>query len=94
MQIKAIRATPVLIPLEAPYLWSYGALAGFTKTIVEVETSDGLVGIAEAPSYGSAAIIARMAEALVGHDPLDVAGLERRIFGDAAVCVGLHGGWH
>ena len=84
----------MLIPLEAPYLWSYGALAGFTKTIVEVETSDGLVGIAEAPSHGSAAIIARMAEALVGHDPLDVAGLERRIFGDAAVCVGLHGGWH
>ncbi len=79
MQIKAIRATPVLIPLEASYLWSYGALEGFTKTIVEVETSDGLIGIAEAPSHGSAAIIARMAEALIGHDPLDMAGLERRV---------------
>jgi hypothetical protein len=38
MKITAIRATPVNIPLEAPYLWSYGALAGFSKTIVEVET--------------------------------------------------------
>lgn len=79
MKIKAIRATPVLIPLEAPYLWSYGALDGFTKTIVEVETSDGVIGIAEAPSHGSAVIIQRMAEALVGHDPLDMAGLERRV---------------
>ena len=31
MKIRSIRATPVLIPLEAPYLWSYGALNRFTK---------------------------------------------------------------
>ena len=79
MKIKAIRATPVLIPLEAPYLWSYGALDAFTKCIVEVETFDGLTGIAEAPSHAAAAIIARMAEVLVGCDPLDMAGLERRV---------------
>ena len=34
MKIAAIRATPVNIPLEAPYLWSYGSLAGFSKTIL------------------------------------------------------------
>ena len=33
MKIAAIRATPILVPLEAPYVWSYGALDGFTKNI-------------------------------------------------------------
>jgi glucarate dehydratase len=77
--IRRIRATPVLIPLEAPYLWSYGALDGFTKTVVEVETSEGVTGIAEAPSHAAAPIIAAMAERLAGHDALDLAGLERRV---------------
>ncbi len=36
MKIRSIRATPILVPLEAPYLWSYGALDGFTRTVVEV----------------------------------------------------------
>ena len=60
MKITAIRATPVNIPLEAPYLWSYGALGGFSKCIVEVETSDGLTGLGEAPSYAHAALIDRL----------------------------------
>ena len=79
MKITAIRATPVLIPLEAPYLWSYGVLDGFTKCVVEVVTDQGLAGIAEAPSHASAPIIARMAEVLVGQDALDMVGLERRV---------------
>ena len=79
MKIRSIKATPILVPLEAPYLWSYGALDGFTKCVVEVETSDGVVGIGEAPSHGAARIIDAFADALVGHDPLDLAGLERRV---------------
>ncbi len=79
MKIKSIRATPVLIPLEAPYLWSYGALDGFTKCVVEVETSDGVVGIGEAPSHTSARIIDAFKDRLIGMDPLDIAGLERRV---------------
>lgn len=79
MKITAIRATPILIPLEAPYLWSYGALDAFTKCIVEVETNEGIIGIAEAPSHGAAPIIMRMAEQLIGHDALDIAGMERRV---------------
>lgn len=34
MRIGTVRATPVLVPLEAPYLWSYGALDGFSQTVV------------------------------------------------------------
>ena len=79
MKIAAIRATPVLIPLEAPYVWSYGLLDGFSQTIVEVETTDGVIGIGEAPSHGSAALIEGFADALIRHDPIDIAGLERRV---------------
>lgn len=79
MKITAIRTTPILVPLEAPYVWSYGVLDGFTKCVVEVETSDGVTGIGEAPSHGAAVLIDAWAEALVGGDPLDIAGLERRV---------------
>lgn len=78
MKIARIAATPVLIPLEAPYVWSYGQLDGFSKTVVEVETADGATGIGEAPSHGAAAIIAGWAERLIGQDAADIGGLERR----------------
>ncbi len=46
--IADIRATPVTVPLEAPLLHSNGAHWGrFVRTIVEVETSDGYVGLGE-----------------------------------------------
>ena len=79
MKIKSIRATPILVPLEAPYVWSYGALDAFTKCVVEVETTDGVIGIGEAPSHAAASIITAWADALIGCDPLDIVGLERRV---------------
>ena len=33
MKITAIRSTPINVPLEAPYRWSYGAFPGFSKSI-------------------------------------------------------------
>lgn len=77
MRITGIRATPVNLPLEAPYLWSYGSLAGFSKTIVEVETSDGLIGLGEAPSPAAAHLIeTSLAPRLIGRDPFDGQGAE------------------
>lgn len=79
MKITAIRATPVNIPLEAPYLWSYGSLAGFSKTIVEIETDAGLTGIGESPSPAHATMIAStFGERLIGRDPIDIVGAEER----------------
>ena len=79
MKITAIRATPVNIPLEAPYLWSYGSLAGFSKTIVEVETDAGLTGIGESPSPAHATMItSAFGERLIGRDPIDIVGAEER----------------
>ena len=44
--IDTIRATPVTVPLEAPLLHSNGAHWGrFVRTIIEVETNDGYVGL-------------------------------------------------
>lgn len=78
MKITAIRATPVNLPLEAPYIWALGEHPGFSKTIVEVETDDGLVGLGEAPSHNEAATIEGFAERLIGTDALDIAGAEAR----------------
>jgi glucarate dehydratase len=78
MKITAIRATPVNLPLEAPYLWALGEHPGFSKTIVEVETNQGLVGLGEAPSHADAATIDGLAARLIGADALDIAGAEAR----------------
>ncbi|CDX33465.1 hypothetical protein MPLSOD_160041 [Mesorhizobium sp. SOD10] len=58
MKIRRVKATPINYRLEAPYLWVFGELDGFSRTVVEVETEDGLVGIGEAPTPGAAAIMA------------------------------------
>jgi glucarate dehydratase len=57
MKIRRVKATPINYRLEAPYLWVFGELDGFSRTVVEVETEDGLVGIGEAPTPGAAAIM-------------------------------------
>ncbi|HEY4333507.1 MAG TPA: mandelate racemase/muconate lactonizing enzyme family protein [Ilumatobacteraceae bacterium] len=81
MKIAAIRATPVNIPLEAPYLWAFGELPGFTRTIVEVETDDGIVGVGDVNGAGAAATIVELfAPVLIGRDAVDINGAE-------AVCV-------
>lgn len=79
MKIRRITATPINLPLEAPYVWVFGELGGFPVTIVEVETEDGLVGWGEAPSPAAAALIRdRIGPALIGHDAFDIAGAELR----------------
>ena len=69
--ISAIRATPVTVPLEAPLLHSNGAHWGrFVRTIVEVETADGYVGLGEMGGGGEsvAQAFAGLLPYLRGHD--------------------------
>ena len=69
--IADIRATPVTVPLEAPLLHSNGAHWGrFVRTIVEVETSDGYVGLGEMGGGGEDATRAftGLLSYLRGHD--------------------------
>ena len=73
MKIKDIRATTVTVPLEAPLRHANGVHWGrFVRTIVEVETDNGLVGLGEMGGGGasSEAAFRAMKSYLVGHDPV------------------------
>ena len=77
--VVAVRATPISIPLEGAYEWSCGYVAGFSRTIVEVEDSDGVIGIGESPSPADAdAINHVLGPNLIGANPYDLADCERR----------------
>lgn len=72
MRIKEVRATPVTIPLEAPLRHANGCHWGrFVRTIIEVETDEGLVGLGEMGGGGESATAAVRAlnPYLIGHDP-------------------------
>ena len=80
--IAAIRATPVTVPLEAPILHSNGAHWGrFVRTIVEVETADGYVGLGEMGGGGEDATraFAGLVPYLAGHDVFALEALRLKI---------------
>jgi glucarate dehydratase len=78
MRIADVRATPVNVPLRAPYRFSYGSIAGLTKTVVEVETEDGVVGLGEVAGGDRAAAVVALRERLLGLDVRDLNEAERR----------------
>jgi glucarate dehydratase len=70
-RIARIRATPVTVPLEAPIRHSNGAHWGrFVRTLVEVETDDGYLGLGEFGGGGETASTAleSLISYLKGHD--------------------------
>ena len=72
MRITDIRATPVTVPLEAPLRHANGCHWGrFVRTIVEVETDEGLVGLGEMGGGGQGAVAAfeGLKPYLLGRDP-------------------------
>jgi glucarate dehydratase len=72
MKIRDIRATTVTVPLEAPLRHANGCHWGrFVRTIVEVETDNGLIGLGEMGGGGESAeqVFRAMKAYLVGHDP-------------------------
>jgi glucarate dehydratase len=72
MRIVDIRPTTITIPLEAPLRHAHGCHWGrFVRTIVEVETDEGLIGLGEMGGGGESAeaAIRAMKNYLIGHDP-------------------------
>jgi len=72
MKITDIRATPVTVPLEAPLRHANGCHWGrFVRTIVEVETDDGLIGLGEMGGGGDSAVAAfnSLKPYMLGRDP-------------------------
>jgi glucarate dehydratase len=72
MKITDIRATPVTVPLEAPLRHANGCHWGrFVRTIIEVETDEGIVGLGEMGGGGQSAVeaVQGLKSYLVGRDP-------------------------
>lgn len=79
MRIRQITATPVNIPFRAPYRFSYGSIASLTKTVIELVTEDGVVGLGECADGNRAADVIAAGEKLVGLDVRDIHGAEAKI---------------
>ncbi len=72
MKIVDVRPTTVTVPLEAPLRHANGCHWGrLVRTIVEVETDEGLIGLGEMGGGGESAEAAfrAMKSYLIGHDP-------------------------
>lgn len=82
MKITDIRATTVTVPLEAPLRHAAGCHWGrFVRTIVEVETDEGIVGLGEMGGGGESAENAfrAMKSYLVGHNPANLEEMRFKI---------------
>ncbi len=82
MKIADIRATTVTVPLEAPLRHANGCHWGrFVRTIVEVETDDGIVGLGEMGGGGESAeaVFRALRDELTGHDPARIEELRFRV---------------
>ena len=82
MKIVDVRATTVAVPLQAPLRHALGAHWGrFVRTIVEVETDDGAIGLGEMGGGGESAesSIRALKPYLAGHDPLQLEQLYWKI---------------
>lgn len=79
MKIVDIRATAVTVPLKHPLRWSFGVETTTTRTIVELVTDEGLIGIGE--TRGGDEVVQALAlnrELYIGVDPLEVGRITRR----------------
>lgn len=86
-RITDIRATTVTVPLEAPILHANGAHHGrFVRTLVEVTTDEGLVGLGEMGGGGESAELAfaGLKPYLLGHDPFDLEAMRWKIMNPTA----------
>jgi len=81
-RISDIRATTVTVPLDAPLRHANGAHWGrFVRTIVQVYTDEGLVGLGEIGGGGESAVttIEGLKPYLLGHDPVQTEALRWKI---------------
>src|SRR5664280_1012745 len=86
-RIADVRATTVSVPLEAPLRHAAGAHWGrFVRTIVEIETESGVVGLGEMGGGGQSAqlIIESLRPKLLGHDVFDATALWFKVLNPTA----------
>lgn len=82
MKIVDLKATTVSVPLEAPLRHSNGEHWGrFVRTVIEVVTDEGIVGLGEMGGGGESAELQfrGLKPYLMGHDPFDLEELRFKI---------------
>ncbi len=82
MKITDIKATTVTVPLEAPLRHAAGAHWGrFVRTIIEVETDEGITGLGEMGGGGESAegAFQAMKAYLLGHNPANLEEMRFKI---------------
>lgn len=82
MKITDLKVTTVTVPLEAPLRHASGAHWGrFVRTILEVETDEGITGLGEMGGGGESAELAfnHLKNYLIGESPFDLEGLRFKI---------------
>ncbi len=80
MKIVDIKMTSVTVPMEAPLRWSLGVETGTTRTILEVFTDEGIVGLGE--TYGGEATLRALEitkPIIVGVDPFEIDLILRKL---------------
>src|ERR1035437_7239180 len=86
-RIADVRATTVSVPLEAPLRHAAGAHWGrFVRTIVQIETEGGVIGLGETGGGGPSAqrTVASLRPMLLGHDGFDATALWFKILNPPA----------
>ncbi len=82
--IRAIRVTPLRLPLKEPYVWSQGVEHAFDVNLIEMESADGTIGYGESTTAPDAAaqklVLERLAGYFTGHSVFDFAGRRNEAF--------------
>ncbi|MBI2913500.1 MAG: hypothetical protein HYY03_06230 [Chloroflexi bacterium] len=82
MKIVNFTATPVAVPMEAPLRHSAAVHPGrCVRTILQVFTDDGIVGIGELEEAVHQQQLAVLTPLLIGRDPFDLEDLRAQIIG-------------
>jgi len=88
MKICRIPAAPINLPLEVPYAWAFGELPGFSVTIVDAKTEDGLTGLSKTPGHVAATIIRDQVAAALARPGVRLPG-DRRLAARQAHAAGI-----
>ena len=86
-RIADLRATTVSVPLEAPLRHAAGAHWGrFVRTIIEIQTESGIVGLGEMGGGGQSAqlTVESLRQKLLGHDIFDTTALWFKVLNPTA----------
>jgi len=78
MKIKDVRSTVVTVPFNKTRLWALGCQKGTTRTIVEIATDEGIIGVGETIGVTNDTIDRRIKPLLLGEDPTNILRLTEK----------------